>query len=50
MPAASYIDPRNGQLYPLDQPRWCSDARTPLLVTPESVREGIKVIEWARKA
>ncbi|TFV74238.1 pyridoxal-phosphate dependent enzyme [Bradyrhizobium frederickii] len=31
---ASYIDPRNGQLYPLDQPRWCSDARTPLLVTP----------------
>ncbi|MGC0392640.1 threonine synthase [Bradyrhizobium sp. USDA 241] len=34
MPAASYIDPRNGQLYPLDQPRWCSDERTPLLVTP----------------
>ncbi|SDG73677.1 threonine synthase [Bradyrhizobium sp. Rc2d] len=34
MPAASYIDPRNGQLYQLDQPRWCSDERTPLLVTP----------------
>ncbi|MCK1616527.1 threonine synthase [Bradyrhizobium sp. 159] len=34
MPAASYIDPRNGQLYPLDRPRWCSDERTPLLVTP----------------
>ena len=34
MPAASYIDPRNGKLYPLDQPRWCSDERTPLLVTP----------------
>jgi len=34
MPTASYIDPRNGQLYPLDQPRWCSDERTPLLVTP----------------
>src|SRR5690349_1801484 len=34
MPAASYIDPRTGQLYPLDQPRWCSDERTPLLVTP----------------
>ncbi|MCK1743038.1 threonine synthase [Bradyrhizobium sp. 139] len=34
MPAVSYVDPRNGQLYPLDQPRWCSDERTPLLVTP----------------
>ncbi|MGY4285018.1 threonine synthase [Bradyrhizobium sp. LM2.7] len=34
MPSASYIDPRNGKLYPLDQPRWCSDERTPLLVTP----------------
>ncbi|HEX9212194.1 MAG TPA: pyridoxal-phosphate dependent enzyme, partial [Bradyrhizobium sp.] len=33
MSAASYIDPRNGKLYPLDQPRWCSDERTPLLVT-----------------
>jgi threonine synthase len=34
MPTASYIDPRNGKLYPLDVPRWCSDGRTPLLVTP----------------
>lgn len=34
MPAASYIDPRNGRLYSLEQPRWCSDERTPLLVTP----------------
>jgi threonine synthase len=34
MPPASYIDPRNGTLYPLDVPRWCSDERTPLLVTP----------------
>jgi threonine synthase len=34
MPAASYIDPRNGTTYPLDVPRWCSDARTPLLITP----------------
>lgn len=34
MTAASYVDPRNGQTYPLDLPRWCSDARTPLLVTP----------------
>jgi threonine synthase len=34
MSAASYIDPRNGKLYPLHEPRWCSDERTPLLVTP----------------
>lgn len=34
MSAASYVDPRNGKLYPLDVPRWCSDERTPLLVTP----------------
>ena len=32
--AASYIDPRDGKLYPLDVPRWCSDNRTPLLLTP----------------
>jgi threonine synthase len=36
MPAASYIDPRNGRIYPLDVPRWCSDERTPLLITPGS--------------
>jgi threonine synthase len=36
MPAASYIDPRNGRTYPLDVPRWCSDERTPLLITPGS--------------
>ena len=34
MSSASYVDPRNGKLYPLDVPRWCSDDRTPLLVTP----------------
>ena len=33
MPAASYVDPRNGKTYPLEVPRWCSDERTPLLVT-----------------
>jgi threonine synthase len=32
--AASYVDPRNGKRYPLDIPRWCSDDRTPLLITP----------------
>ena len=34
MPGASYIDPRNARTYPLEVPRWCSDERTPLLVTP----------------
>ncbi|WP_018043272.1 pyridoxal-phosphate dependent enzyme [Methylobacterium sp. 88A] len=34
MSSASYIDPRDGTLYPLDVPRWCSNDRTPLLVTP----------------
>jgi threonine synthase len=34
MPAASYIEPRNGKLYPLDVARWRSDEHTPLLVTP----------------
>ncbi|ACL58059.1 threonine synthase [Methylobacterium nodulans] len=34
MTPPSYIDPRTGKLYPLDVPRWCSDDRTPLLVTP----------------
>lgn len=34
MTTASYVDPRNGRLYPLAVPRWCSDERTPLLVTP----------------
>ncbi len=34
MAAACYVDPRNGQTYPLDTPRWCSDERTPLLVSP----------------
>ena len=34
MQRPSYFDPRNGKLYPLEVPRWCSDERTPLLVTP----------------
>src|SRR5579871_4019126 len=34
MPSASYVDPRNGKTYPLEVPSWCSDDRTPLLVTP----------------
>lgn len=34
MPQASYLDPRNGDLYTLDIPRWRSDHGGPLLVTP----------------
>jgi threonine synthase len=36
MPTASYVDPRNGRTYPFDEPRWCSDERTPLLIMPGS--------------
>jgi threonine synthase len=36
MPRASYVDPRNGTTYPLDVPRWCTEDRTPLLVTPSA--------------
>jgi threonine synthase len=32
--APAYVDPRNGDLYPLDEPRWSSKARTPLMITP----------------
>lgn len=30
----AYLDPRTGATYPLDTPRWCGDARAPLLLTP----------------
>ena len=29
-----YLDPRTGQTWPLDLPRWCGDARQPLMLTP----------------
>ena len=29
-----YLDPRTGQTWPLDIPRWCGDDRQPLLLTP----------------
>jgi threonine synthase len=29
----SYLDPRTGRTWPLDAPRWCGDAREPLLLT-----------------
>jgi len=34
MTTPSYIEPLSGTLYPLDVPRWCSDDRKPLMVTP----------------
>ena len=33
MPPA-YLDPRTGQTFPLDQPRWCGVDHAPLLLTP----------------
>lgn len=35
MTDSRYIDPRTGATYPLDVPRWCSDDRSPLLITPQ---------------
>jgi threonine synthase len=35
MPAL-YLDPRTGQTFPLDQPRWCGPGHAPLLLTPLS--------------
>jgi threonine synthase len=32
----AYLDPRSGKTYPIDRPRWCSDAGTPLMITPLS--------------
>ncbi len=29
-----YLDPKTGQTWPLDIPRWCGDAKQPLLLTP----------------
>jgi threonine synthase len=28
-----YLDPRSGRTYPIETPRWCGDAREPLLLT-----------------
>jgi threonine synthase len=41
----SYLDPRSGRTWPLDAPRWCGDAREPLLLTQ---RAGIGRDEIAR--
>jgi threonine synthase len=36
MQSPCYIDPVSGSQYPLDVPRWCSDQRRPLLITPQA--------------
>jgi threonine synthase len=30
----AYLDPRTGETFPLDQPRWCGPNHAPLLLTP----------------
>ena len=30
----TYLDPRSGQTFPLESPRWCGEARAPLMLTP----------------
>jgi threonine synthase len=32
--STAYLDPRTGQTFPLDQPRWCGIDHAPLLLTP----------------
>jgi len=31
---SAYLDPRSGETFPLDQPRWCGTGQAPLLITP----------------
>ena len=36
-----YLDPRSGETFPLDTPRWCGTGRAPLLLDPvEGIRPG----------
>lgn len=32
----TYLDPRSGDIFPIDQPRWCGADHAPLLLTPLS--------------
>ena len=32
--SCAYLDPRTGQTFPLDRPRWCGPDQVPLLLTP----------------
>jgi threonine synthase len=34
MSTPAYLDPRTGQTFALDRPRWCGDNQAPLLLTP----------------
>ena len=34
MNSPAYLDPRTGETFPLDQPRWCGRGHAPLLLTP----------------
>jgi threonine synthase len=31
---AFYVEPRSGERYPLDVPRWCADGQQPLMINP----------------
>jgi len=33
--ASFYVEPRSGERYPLDVPRWCGDGQKPLLINPQ---------------
>jgi threonine synthase len=33
--ASFYVEPRSGDRYPLDIPRWCADGQKPLLISPQ---------------
>jgi threonine synthase len=35
MQASSYVEPLSGRTYQLNAPRWCSEDRKPLLITPQ---------------
>lgn len=36
MTRAQYVDPVDESRYPLDEPRWCSDARRPMMITAQT--------------
>jgi len=33
---AYYVEPRSGERYPLDFPRWCADGPKPLMINPQT--------------
>lgn len=53
--SVAYLDPRTGQTFPLDQPRWCGKDRAPLLLTamdgigPEDIDRGTRGL-WRYRA